>query len=168
MVANEKVKGLRKTENVLISLGDGARKIFLNTKGTNIDEVSLVLREFLDYVKNPETAQIKNKKIKDLDDRVNQVKIDAEVRLRYMTLKNWMDEMRYEVEQNARVKGEIEGATKTKIEIIRAKYVKGYDIEKSAEILEIDKEFISDVYKLFQMYPEYSDAEISAAYIEKE
>lgn len=166
-------------EDLTISLGDGARKIFLNTQGTNRDEISPVLREFLDYVKNPKTTQIKNKKIKDLDNRVKQVKIDAEVRLRYMTLKNWIDEICYEEKKRARDEGERlgrtagreegrkEGEIVGKIEIIRKKYAKGYDVEIVADQMEQEKKFISAIYELLQAYPECNDEEITSMYLKK-
>ena len=83
----------RCVEDLSISLGDETQKIFLNTLGENRDEVSPILAEFLDYLKNPTTMKLKNKKIVELDNRVNQIKIDAKVRSRYMTLKEWLDDM---------------------------------------------------------------------------
>ena len=52
-----------------------------------------MLVEFLEYLKNPRNIKIKSKKIANLNNRVEQIKIDAKVRSRYMTLKEWLDDM---------------------------------------------------------------------------
>ena len=81
-------------EDLTLPLGDESKKIFLNASGKNDKEISEELREFLDYVKNPDTAMIKSQKIRDLDNRVKKIKSDAETRVRYMTLMNWIEEER--------------------------------------------------------------------------
>ena len=80
-------------ENLNLPLGDGTQKIFLSTVGENKEELSPVLVEFLEYLKNPRNIKIKSEKIANLNNRVEQIKIDAKVRSRYMTLKEWLDDM---------------------------------------------------------------------------
>lgn len=96
-------------EELTLSLGDGAKKIFLNTTGTNRSEMSEDLREFLDYVKNPITINLNNEKVKAIDNRVNKIKADAEVRSRYMTLANWIEEQCDVARELAREEGLAEG-----------------------------------------------------------
>ena len=108
----------RCVEDLSVSLGDETQKIFLNTLGENRDEVSPILAEFLDYLKNPTTMKLKNKKIVELDNRVNQIKIDAKVRSRYMTLKEWLDDM---VEQEVdfireKIKEQVEEEVREQVE----------------------------------------------------
>ena len=209
-------------EEPTLSLGDGAKKIFLNTTGTNRTEMSEDLREFLDYVKNPVTINLNSKKVKAIDNRVNKVKADAEVRSRYMTLANWIEEQcdlakefareegfaegqakgiaegrakgreegraegRAEGIEEGRAEGIEEGRTKgreegraegeakglqegkieSKVELIHTKYRKGLDVSVTAEMLDLEKDFIEHIYQLFQTYPEDSDKKITRRYLQ--
>jgi len=176
-------------EEWTLSLGDGTKKIFLNTAGKNRAEMSEDLREFLDYVKNPVSTNLNSKKVKALDNRVNKIKADAEVRSRYMTLANWIEEKcdaarelareeglaegRLEGREEGRSEGRLEGRamglqegkTESKVELIHTKYRKGYNVAETAEMLELEEAFIHDIYKLFQAYPEDSDTEITVRYL---
>ena len=82
----------RCVEDVSLALKDGTKKIFLNTDGVNRDEMSEALLEFLDYVKNPEKVTHHDERIKNVDNRVKKLKQNVEVRERYMTLKNYIEE----------------------------------------------------------------------------
>lgn len=180
-------------EELTIPLGDGTKKIFLNTAGKNRAEMPEDLREFLDYVKNPVSTKIKSEKVKAIDNRVNKVKADAEVRSKYMTLANWIEEKCDLVKELAReeglaegreeglaegrekglaegraegrAKGVQEGKTEVKVELIHTKYRKGYKVAETAEMLELEETFVKDIYQLFQTYPEDSDAEITVRYL---
>ena len=63
-------------------MGDGARKIFLNTE-SELDDVSKELRVFLDYVagKKPDDSFVKK-----LEEAVKEAKKNREWRHEYMTL----------------------------------------------------------------------------------
>lgn len=173
-----------------LSLGDGAKKIFLNTSGTNRTEVSEDLREFLDYVKNPVTRNLNSQKVKAIDNRVNRVKADAEVRSRYMTLANWIEEQCDLAKEFAREEGFAEGQAKgieegreqgraegeekglqegkieSKVELIHTKYRKGHNVSETAGMLDLEKTFIEEIYQLLQTYPEDSDKEITKRYLQ--
>ena len=169
-------------EETTLALGDGAKKIFLNTGGENRAEMTEDMRDFLDYVKNPDSTKIKSEKVKAIDNRVNKVKADAEVRSKYMTLANWieekcdearelaMEEGRAEGREEGRLEGHStglqEGKTESKVELIHAVYRKGYDVAKTVEIFELEKSFVEKVYELFQTYPEESDEQITRRYLE--
>lgn len=162
-------------EDLTLPLGDGARKIFLNTSGTNRTEMPEDLLEFLDYVKSPANADLQNEKVKAIDNRVNKVKLDMEVRSKYMTLAEWMDDQIEELvekrvearEMESKMEGKMEGKLESKVEFIRVKYNKEYDAEKTAEMLELDEDFIEEIYELFETYPEDSDKEIAVRYLGK-
>lgn len=47
-------------EELSVPLGDGTKKIFLNTGGKNREEITDDLREFLDYIKAPNTTKIQS------------------------------------------------------------------------------------------------------------
>lgn len=68
-------------------LGDGATRIFLNTRGTNPDEVSSELVEMLHYFEksNAETAsQCKSERVKALHMQVSKIKTSEKIGVRYM------------------------------------------------------------------------------------
>ena len=152
------------------------------------------------------TMKLKNKKIVELDNRVNQIKIDAKVRSRYMTLKEWLDDMveqevdfirekikeqveeevreqveeevreRVEEEVRERVKEEVrerveevrqEGKIEGQTQLLRKFYIKGYNVEKTAELIEVEENFVNEVYEVLQKYPEYDDEKIVTMYIQK-
>ena len=72
-----------------LSLGDGTRKIFLNTEGTNSEEVPEELVKFLQYVKNGNGECIKggqDEYISKLHQHVTAVKRNRETERRYMTV----------------------------------------------------------------------------------
>jgi len=158
-------------EELTLPLGDGAKKIFLNTVGKNRTEMSEDLREFLDYIKNPASINLSSKKVKALDNRVNKIKADAEVRSRYMTLANWIEEKcdlaREIALEEGIAKGLQEGKIESKVEIIHTKYRKGYNAVETAEMLELEEVFVKDIYQLFQVYPEESEKEITVRYLQQ-
>lgn len=72
-----------------LNLGDGTRKIFLNTEGTNPEEVPEELVKFLQYVKNGNGECIKggqDEYISKLHQHVTAVKRNRETERRYMTV----------------------------------------------------------------------------------
>ena len=161
-------------ENPTLPLGDGAKKIFLNTRGKNRSELSEDLRDFLDYVKakDPAAVNIHSHKVKAIDHRVSQLKTDAEVRSKYMTLANWIDEKCEEARQAAIEEGRSEGHSSglqegkltSRIELIHLKHQKGYSVEKTAEMLELDTDFVAQIYELLQADPNASDEELTKRY----
>lgn len=75
-------------ENTAISLGDETTKIFLNTKGT-LDDVDSGMIEFLTYVEHTTDAfakQAASPLIKEIHQKVTQVKQNKEMEVEYMTL----------------------------------------------------------------------------------
>lgn len=70
-----------------ILLEDGVTRIFLNTRGTNDEEVSPELIELLRYIENTTeevSNQCKSEKIKDMQKRIEEIKSSEEVGVRYM------------------------------------------------------------------------------------
>lgn len=75
-------------ENTAISLGDETTKIFLNTKGM-LDDVDSAMIEFLTYVEHTTDAfakQASSLLIKEIHQKVTQVKQNKEMEVEYMTL----------------------------------------------------------------------------------
>lgn len=178
-------------ENLNLPLGDGTQKIFLSTVGENKEELSPVLVEFLEYLKNPQNIKIKSKKIANLNNRVEQIKFDAKVRSRYMTLKEWLDDMvekemeewtaaaeeAIRTEAHAQgleegktegiAEGHEEGKREGEVEMFRKLYQKGFDVIQIADMLDLDEEYVSAIYELLQKYPEKEDRQIVKLYMQK-
>lgn len=76
-------------------LGDGAKKIFLNTKGNNEAEVPKVLTEFLHYVEDTTDAyvnKVDNQAIRKIHERVVGIKKSREWEGRYMKFDELLQE----------------------------------------------------------------------------
>ncbi|MBR5598245.1 MAG: Rpn family recombination-promoting nuclease/putative transposase [Lachnospiraceae bacterium] len=70
-----------------IHLNDGAKRIFLSTKGKNTQEVPKILVDFLGYLNNSTdeyVAQNTNEKLKEIHNRIKILKKDRDVEARYM------------------------------------------------------------------------------------
>lgn len=84
-----------------IVLGDGATKIFLNTKGTCVD-ITPELKAFLDYV---DCGIVSGEFVKELDAAVKSVKTNEKVRRDFMTLQMALLEERMAGEERGRAQG---------------------------------------------------------------
>lgn len=69
-----------------LMLGDGATRIFLNTRGTNDDEVSEELVQLLHYMEcsTDEQASLSSPTIQNIHKRIKRIKSSEEVGVRYM------------------------------------------------------------------------------------
>ena len=128
-------------EDSQVRLGDGATKIFLNTRGKNTEEVSQELIDFLSYVEDsshlPENA-LSNEKLKRIHGKVNQIKENEEMGVRYM--QEWEEKVR--IKEEGRNLGEY---TKL-IKLIIKKYQNGKTFSKIAEDLEEDPDDLKELY----------------------
>ena len=86
-----------------ISLGDGTRKIFLNTKGSNDNEVEPELIHFLHYVEDSTSEcadRMQDAFIDQLHERVEALKQNRGLEKRYMTLEEYLeDRLKEELEE---------------------------------------------------------------------
>lgn len=114
-------------------LEDGATRIFLNTRGTNDDEVSKELREFLHYLEHTTDAvaqQTGSSRIQKIHDRVKRVRSNEEIGVKYMQA--W--EEKYYDRQEAREKG----LKDAKRSMARKLAKMGVPLEKIARAAEAD------------------------------
>ena len=142
-------------------LEDGAPRIFLNTRGTNDDEVSQELAEFLHYVEHTtdEAAEhAGSERIRRIHDRVRKVRNSEEVGVKYMQA--W-EEKYYEKEEarkeglqegraEGRAVGRTEGARNKLKDLIKKKLEKGKSIEEIADALEETEAVIQELIKEMQ------------------
>ncbi|XCP85249.1 Rpn family recombination-promoting nuclease/putative transposase [Roseburia hominis] len=118
-------------------LEDKATRIFLNTRGTNDDEVSQELVDFLHYLENT-TASVANasdsERIHRIHERVHKVKLSEEIGVKYMQA--W--EEKYFEREEGREEGLKEGYSLKLKDLIKKKLLKG----KSPEIIadEVEEE----------------------------
>ncbi len=135
-------------------LEDGATRIFLNTRGTNDDEVSQELVEFLHYVEHTtdEAAEhAGSERIRRIHDRVRKVRNSEEVGVKYMQA--W-EEKYYEKEEarkeglrEGRAKGRAEGRKEERIDLVKKKLEKGKSVEEIADALEETDDTIRELMK---------------------
>ena len=119
------------------SLEDGATRIFLNTRGTNPQEVSKELVEFLRYLEHTtdeEAGKTDSRRIQRIHSRVRKVKNSEEIGVKYMQA--W-EEKYYEREE-----AKAEGKAEQLKDIIKKKLAKNQTPEKIAEALETSEEII--------------------------
>ncbi len=154
------------------SLGDGAVKIFISTKGKNADEVSEELIEFLKYVEHStnETAnQVKSKRVKRVHDRVCKVKVNEEIGVKYMQA--W-EEKYYEREEGreeGRIAGREEGRIYNLARLVCKKLAKGMEAAAIADMLEEDEDVIRNICNIAEPYaPDYNIEGITKKLLEGE
>ena len=145
-------------------LNDGATKIFLNTRGTNPEEVSPELVEFLHYLENT-TNQVAehstSDRIKRIHQRVQKVKSNEEIGVKYMQA--W-EEKYYEREE-----GREEGKKLTLLDLIIKKIRKDKTPEVIADELEEDVNTIRHICTIVKDFaPDYNLKQIYSALYEKE
>lgn len=91
-----------------LKLGDGAKKIFFNTKAYEKEE-DINTRAFLKYVNGEESE---NAFVQEIEEKVEQIKENREWRREYMTLQMREQEIREEYWQKGLKKGREEGLEK--------------------------------------------------------
>ena len=98
-------------------LGDGTKKIFLNTKGTNEAEVPQELVHFLKYMEDSSDKTVEenpDRSIQKLHDKVSELKQWRKLEGRYMTI----EEMLKIKEKKSRKEGKAEGKAEAVIELL--------------------------------------------------
>lgn len=160
-----------------LALGDGVRKLFLNTRGTVTEEVSPELIEFLHYLENSKKFPPVTERVKKISERVKKVKKNAKVEERYMTLEDylaerlesmyeevredWREEVRMEVREEMReeVRTEVreEGSARKLIEQVCKKIKKGKEPACIADELEEPVRYIEEICRIAKKQePEYT------------
>lgn len=126
----------------MITLGDETTKIFLNTKGT-MDDIDHNMKEFLSYVENSTdafAAKTSSLLIKEIHQKVTEIKQSREMEVEYMTL---LQRDRENIEL-----GREEGAVLA-ARIIRL-YTKGSTLSDIAEVLHVDSTYVESVIEKYE------------------
>ena len=138
-----------------LRLKDGAVRIFLNSHGTNRDEVSEELVALLEYMETMDADKIgdDSENLKKLHEYVEQIKASEEIGVKYM--QKW-EELEYERE-DARE----EGRKVEEISVLRRLLKKkNRDEETVADDLDLSLEYVHKINELLSAYPMESDEEI--------
>lgn len=131
-------------------LKDGAVRIFLNTKGTNDDEISTELKEFLHYIENTTddvVEQSESCNIRKIHERVCKVRTSEEVGVKYMQA--W-EEKYFAMEEAKEIglaEGRAEGREMKLRELIEKKLHKGKPLEVIADELEEEISVIEEIVR---------------------
>ena len=134
-------------------LEDGTTRIFLNTRGTNDDEVSPELVELLHYMEkttDEAAKQCKSGRVKKLHERVHEVRASEEFGVKYMQA--WEEKM-YE-----RLEGREEGLAEGHEKGLTEGHEKGL-AEGRAEGLELGEKRISALTQNLLSMKRYDDLE---------
>lgn len=153
-----------------LELLDGQVRIFLNTRGTNDDEVSLELAELLHYMEDTsdlKANQSKSPVIRTIHEQIQKIKSSEEIGVKYMQA--WEEKVYERIEAKAEglAEGKAEGLAEGKaneIRIIRKKFIKGLSAEEIADLLETDEIYVSQITELLENHPEESNTQIAARY----
>ena len=154
-------------EDPTLLLEDGATRIFLNTRGTNHEEVSEELICFLKYMEqsalNPEIPKT-NKNLIKIHEHVRQVKASEEIGVKFM--QRWEEEAMWKRE--GREKGQILGQILGQISIIRFQYLtRQMTPVQISDILGLAPKFVQQICDLLSEHPQSSDEELADYFLNK-
>ncbi|MGL5436211.1 MAG: Rpn family recombination-promoting nuclease/putative transposase [Lachnospiraceae bacterium] len=150
---------MRCDENPEYCLGDGAVRIFLNTRGTDGNSASLELIEMLHYFEqaNGEVfPPIAGDKLKQIHKRVQAVRSSEEIGVKYLNLweEKWLEQ------QEAKEEGRSEGQQLTLIHLIRKSIKQNVPIETLTILLDFDRDIILQLRERILANPNLSDEEL--------
>lgn len=155
-------------EDANIRLNDGAKRIFLNTHGTNRDEVSPELIAFLEYMESSNEKPAKQSESENLayiQDYIGKLKASKEIGVEYM--QSWEKERM--LREEGKAEGIEEGERLLLISQVCKKMIKGQTVGEIAEALEMDVEHIRKIYETaVDFAPDYNKDEIYDALYEDE
>lgn len=154
-----------------LSLGDGTRKVFLNTGGENDAETRPELIDFLKYVKNSKSTVPKTELVKKVAERTEKVKRDSMAEARYMMSLVHDNEIRFIAKEEGRQEGLQEGLEEgqvlTLIKLTVKKLSKGMTVAEIAELLGEDSEFVQRIDTAMKKINS-EDSELIYQYIKNE
>ena len=142
-----------------LRLDDGARRIFINTKGKNPEgftEEFLELMEYINHTTDEVAEKVKSEKIKKIHDRVRTVKGSEKVGVKLM--QKW-EELAY-----AREEGELEGEKKGElvllVSLVCRKIKRGLTPETIADQLERELPEIKRICDVIEDTADYDEKKI--------
>lgn len=143
-----------------LKMGDGAVRIFINTRGTNREDFSQEFLDFMEYVTemtDKMADRTQSNKIKLIHEKVKKIKISEKMGVKYM--------QRWEEVAYARQDGKAEGEELKLIKQICKKLLKGKTPEEIADDLEEEMGIILSICELAKEFaPEFDSEKIYEKY----
>ena len=136
-------------------MGDGCRKIILNTKGKNDTDVEKPLVDFLRYIEKSNEDNIPedcDDRLKHLHSKLEEIKANEQMGVTYMKME--------ERDRLIRKEGELKGESKI-ISMIRKKLAKNENIIEIAEELELGNNYVEKVTALLRENPDRTDEQVA-------
>ena len=136
-------------------MGDGCRKIILNTKGKNDTDVEKPLVDFLHYIERSSEDNIPedcDDRLKHLHRKLEEIKANEQMGVTYMK----MEERDRLIRKEGEIKGVAQGEAKI-ISMIRKKLAKNKNIIEIAEELELENSYVEKVIDLLREDPDRTD-----------
>ena len=136
-------------------MGDGCRKIILNTKGKNDTDVEKPLVDFLHYIEKSNEDNIPedcDDRLKHLHSKLEEIKANEQMGVTYMK----MEERDRLIRKEGEIKGVAQGEAKI-ISMIRKKLAKNKNIIEIAEELELENSYVEKVTALLREDPDRTD-----------
>jgi len=170
-----------------LKIGDGAIRVFINTKGENREDFSEEFLDFIEYVTDSSTEianRTKSEKIKLIHRQVRKIKESEKMGVKYMQRWEELAEARdeghsaglaegrsaglAEGRSAGLAEGRSEGGERKLIDLICKKLCKGKSVEEIAEDLEEDIEGIEKICKAAREFaPDYDSDRIYGRLHEK-
>ena len=116
------------TEDSKLKLDDGAKRIFINTKGKNVNDVSpefIALMRFIEYNEEKDNLKDNSVNLSKIINRVESIKVNEKVGVRYMNKWEEEDIIRHE----AKEEGMKEGKCSLLVSLVRDNLI---DIKEAA------------------------------------
>ena len=137
-------------------MGDGCRKIILNTKGKNDTDVEKPLVDFLHYIERSSEDNIPedcDDRLKHLHRKLEEIKANEQMGVTYMK----MEERDRLIREEGKTRGKLEGETQAVISMIRKKLAKNKNIIEIPEELELENSYVEKVIALLREDPDRTD-----------
>lgn len=147
-----------------LALGDGCRKVILNTKGSNDAEVEQNLIDFLHYVEKSDDSGVPencDERLKHLHTKISEIKLSEQMEVTYMKMEERDRLIREEGERRGEKKGEKKGEQIALIRMVCKKLQKGKAPEAIADELEEETAVIRQICNAAQTCaPDYDCEQI--------
>lgn len=151
-----------------LRLGDGALRVFINTKGKNREAFSQEFLDFMEYITSSTdevAGNTKSARIKQLHGNVRKIKASEKMGVKYMQTWEELAYARQEGREEGRMEGRQEGRMEELVKLICKKTAKNKTIEKIADELEEEIGYIQPIYEIaIKFAPEYDYKKVYEEY----
>lgn len=151
-----------------LKIGDGAVRVFINTKGSNRKDFSQEFLDLMKYINETTDAVAQNtqsSKLKLIHDRVRKVKLSEKMGVKYMQKWEEMAYARLEGKAKGKAEGKAEGENIKLVKLICKKLCKNKTPEEISIDLEEDLEVVRQICVIADEFaPEYDSEKIYEQY----